>query len=274
MAYIWFLLTQNFDLVKTLLLSVLFACASLTSYAQFGLNIYDGLTAKAVINFKNGTREVGTVKENSPLMKWRRNDPDEIKFKNNGAEDYRLVSSNDFTSILVDMGRKEEIFKEYFPIRIREYKRNDIFSDKYYVDYYDLVNYESLSFVQLHLYVNGKYANDVFLFPVANTDYYFLVDDGIKNKRKLAKFLKKLDPECEQLQTYIQNNYEDSSSYKSDYKQLLKEFQANEANFIAAVIAQGKKRREAKVAYQSEENFIFIKQILNKYLEFCASKKL
>ncbi|WP_158962131.1 hypothetical protein [Myroides fluvii] len=259
--------------MKTLLLSILFVCTSLASYAQFGLNVYDGLTAKAIINFKNGTREVGTVKENSPLFKVRSNDPDEIKFKNDGAADYRLVSSSDFTSILVDVGKKEVIYKEYFPIRIRQLKNKDTFSDKYFVDYYPLVKYKDLAFVQSHLFVNGKYANDFFLFPVANSDYYFLVDDGIKKKKKLAQTLMKLDPDCEEFRVYIQKNYLDASNYKEEYKQAVNAFKANQSNFIDAEMGKGKKRREAKYLYQSGENFIFIQQLLDKYLEFCGKEK-
>lgn len=262
----------NMKFMRTFLFILTFICIPWVGHAQFGLNIFDGLTAKAVINFKNGTREVGTVKENSPILKLRKNDPDEIKFKNNGAEEYRLVSSNDFSSILVDVGRKEEIFKEYFPIRIREYKRKDIYSDKYFVDYYSLVNYESLRFVQNHLFVNGKYKNDFFYFPVVGENYYFLMDGGVNNQVKWAKTLTKLDPSCEAFHTFIQVNYVESSNYKNAYKQELIKFKANRKAFIDACIAKGMKRDEAKLAYKSEENFIFVKQILDKYLEFCGKE--
>ncbi|MBB1139812.1 hypothetical protein [Myroides sp. WP-1] len=256
--------------MRTLLLICILLYTSFGSYAQFGLNVFDGLTAKAVINFKDGTREIGTVKENGPLIGFRRNDPDELKFKNNGAEDYRLVSSETFNSIIVYHGKKEEYATEYFPIRLREYKQRGVFSDKYYVDYFQLVHYNDISFARLHLFVNGKYANEVFLFPVKGTDYYFKLDGGYKKNGKMAEIMKHLDPNCQAFTSFIQTNYIDSSNYKSAYKQALKQLKENKTNFMQQQVAKGLKNKEARVEYKIEEDFIFIKQILDKYSELCT----
>jgi len=256
--------------MKNLLLSILFVCTSFVSYAQFELNIFTGLTAKAIVTFKNGTNEIGVVKENTSIVNMSGKIRDEIKFQNNGAEDFRLIPIDDIVSVRVFQGKKEETYKDYFPIRVREHGKKGSFSDKYVRELLPLSKYEAFTYGKVHYFVNGNYSHDFYYLPVGNTDYYFTLNGGAKRDKKMAEVLMKLDADCNQLHAYIKENYIDSSNYKVAYRQALKVAQNNKSKFIAQRVSQGISKTRAKILFLSEKDFIFIQQILDKYLEFCG----
>lgn len=257
--------------MKTLLLCILFACTSFISYGQLGFAGTGANRGKTVLTFKNGTREVGKIKEKFLVFGYHYDDPYEFKFKNDGAKDYRSVSSNDVVSVEIFDKKKENWSTVYHPIRVRKFDKKYTFSDKYFVDFYPLNTYKDIPYAKLLILDNGKLIFTHFYFPVANTDYFFFFHDAYRRTdREAAQFMMLMDKNCEAFQTYLQANYIDSKNYKEEYKKALAEFKAAKSEYIAERIAAGFPKKLAKLDYKSQERFVFFQQIFEKYKELCT----
>ncbi|WP_413513063.1 hypothetical protein [Myroides odoratus] len=264
--------------MKTLLLCVLFTCISFFCQAQIGVSSFYGKQGKTIVKFKNGTTEVGVLKGNALLFGYRYDDPYEFKFKNNGADDYRMISSNQVSSIVIHDKKNEEYFTEYFPIRMRDFGKKYTFSDKYYVDFYPLKNYKGVVYADVVVYESlnygksiGRYLTDYYYFPVGKTGYYFLFHGAYRRTNKeSAQFMMLLDKDCKPFQEYMQENYLDTDNYKAGYNAAVEEFKGNKSQFLADRKAEGVNKKWAKIEYKSAEFFIYFQQILDKYSELCT----
>lgn len=261
--------------MKTLLSSLLFLFVSLGCQAQFGINIFRGTTGKAVIKFKNGTKEVGVIRENGPVFGTERDDPQMIKFKSDGATDSRLVSSDDILSVDVYDKKRKDYYVTYFPLRIKINEEKYTFGDKTFVEFYPLMKYADVPYAEIHFFdgMNGSvgYKWSHYLFPYGNTGDYFAFNGGYRRtNRESAQFMMMLDRDCSTFQAYMQENYLDTNNYKEAYKAEVKEFKKNKAAFIKERKAEGYTKGQAKTLYLSGEFFIYFKQILEKYKELCT----
>lgn len=257
--------------MKTLLLSIFLLCTSLISYGQLGFSGTGANRGKTVLTFKNGSKETGKIKEKFLLFGYHYDDPYEFKFKNDGANDYRPVSSRDVLSVEIHDRKNEKLSTVYYPIRVRKFDKKYEFSDKYFVDFYPLQSYENVPYAKLLILDNGKLIFTHYYFPVANTDYFFFFHGAYRRTdRETARFMMLLDKDCEAFKAYLQENYIDSKNYKEEYKKALAEFKATKKEFIAERVAAGLSKKWAKLQYKSEVDFVFFRQILAKYNELCT----
>lgn len=261
--------------MKTLLSTILFLLFSLGCQAQFGMNIFRATTGKAVINFKNGSKEVGVIREKGALFGTEREDPQMIKFKSEGASDFRLVSSDDIFSVDVYDKKKKDFYITYLPLRIKINDEKYTFTDKTFVEFYSLMKYAGVSYAEVQFFdgLNGsvQYKWSNYLFPFGNTGEYFSFNGGYRRtNRESAQFMMMLNRDCPAFQTYMQENYLDTDNYKEAYKAEKKEFKKNKAAFFKQRKAEGYSKGQARTLYLSEEFFIYFKQILDKYSTLCT----
>ncbi len=259
-------------LLITLLLFISFAGYS-QSYGGFDILLPRGTTGKTVVKFNNGTTEVGVIKESGPVFGFRYEDPLEVKFKSNGSDEYRLIPSNEIHSVRVYEKRNENVYKDYYPIRIRRFDKKYTFSDQYYVSFYPKSNYKGIDYVTINTFVNNKYIGNSYYFAVGDEGYYFYFYEGYRRtNRESAQFMMLLDKNCEAFQEYVKQNYLETNNYKAAYKAAVKEFDETKKAFINEKKAEGYKTKYAKLLFKSDKYDIYFKQLMDKYIELCQKQ--